>query len=131
MLHSSRTILALNGLVMIILGLSFFIFAEKMTFLMFPKTITNPEALEVGVTLRYIMGAGSITTGIILFLSRISLRSGAQRILLGSGIGFFIIFGTALFVYLSERANVPILALIIFPILGLLSLYVSTRMFQE
>ena len=131
MLHSSRTILALNGIVMILMGLSFIIFAERMTVLMFPNIISNPEALEVAVTLRYLMGAGSIMVGIILYLARISVKSGAQRLLLGSGIGFLLIFATALFVFLSDRANIPIPALIVYPLLGLLSLFVSTRKYQE
>ena len=131
MLKSSRTILALNGIVMIILGLSFIIFAEKLTIMMFPEIISNPEALEVGTTLRYLMGTGSIMIGIILYLARISVRSGAQRLLQGSGIGFLLMFCTAIFIFLSDRGNVPVLALIIFPLLGFLSLFVSTRKYQE
>ena len=131
MLHSSGTILALNGTVMILLGLSFIIFAEKMTVTMFPSVISNPEAIHVGITLRYLMGAGSIMVGIILYLSRISVRSGAQRLLLGSGIGFLLIFFTGLFILLSDKGNFPIAALIIYPLLGTLSLYVSTRKYQE
>ena len=131
MLHSSRTILALNGIVMILMGLSFIIFAERMTVMMFPNIISNPEALQVAVTLRYLMGAGSIMVGIILYLARISVRSGAQRLLLGSGIGFLLIFFTGLFILLSDKGNFPIAALIIYPLLGSLSLYVSTRKYQE
>ena len=69
MLHSSRTILALNGIVMILMGLVFIIFPEKVTIIMFPDIISNPEALEIGITLRYLMGAGSIMVGIILYLN--------------------------------------------------------------
>ena len=49
MLRSSRTILALNGVIMILMGLAFIIFAKKITITMFPITITNLEALEVVV----------------------------------------------------------------------------------
>ncbi len=59
MLRSSRTILALNGVIMILMGLAFIIFAKKITITMFPITITNLEALEVGIVSRYLMGAGS------------------------------------------------------------------------
>ena len=131
MLHSSRDILLLNGIVMMLMGLSFIIFAKKMTVTIFPSVISNPEALEVGITLRYLMGAGSIMIGIILYLARISVRSGAQRLLLGSGIGFFLIFFTGLFILLSGKGNIPIVALLIYPFLGSLSLYVSTRRYQE
>ena len=131
MLRSSRLILALNGIILIITGLSFFIFAEKLTYLMFPITASNQDALNVGLVLRYFMGAGSLTTGIILFLARISVRSAAQRVLLGSGIGFLIIFCTALYVFFYYQANVPYFALFLYPLLGILSLYVATRKNQK
>ena len=129
--RSSRAVLALNGVIMIMIGLFFFIFPEKITIIMFPKVISNPEALETGVVLRYLMGAGQLAVGIILYLARISIKSGAQRLLLGSGIGFMIIFATAVFIIIKYKANIPILALSIYPLLAILSLYVATRRFQE
>jgi|TARA_B100001964_G_scaffold72640_1_gene82338 hypothetical protein len=131
MLRSSRTILALNGVIMILMGLAFIIFAKKITITMFPITITNLEALEVGIVSRYLMGAGSIMIGIILYLARISVKSGGQKLLLGSAIGFLLIFAVALFIFLTDRGNIPIAALIIYPFLSLLSFYVSTRKYQE
>ena len=130
-LRRSRSVLALNGIIMILIGIIFFIYPEKITIIMFPKIISNPEALETGVVLRYLMGAGHLTIGIILYLARISIKSGAQRLLLGSGIGFMIIFGTAVFIILRYKAGIPVIALSIYPILAILSLYVSTRRFQE
>ena len=130
-LRSSRTILALNGIIMIFIGIIFFIYPEKLTIIMFPKTVSNPEALEVGVVLRYLMGAGHLTIGIILYLARISIRSGAQRLLLGSGIGFMIIFATAVFIIFNYKSDIPVVALSVYPLLGILSLYVSTRKFQD
>ena len=130
-LRRSRTILALNGIIMIIIGIFFFIYPEKITLIMFPKIISNPEALETGVVLRYLMGAGHLAIGIILYLARISIKSGAQRLLLGSGIGFMIIFTTALFIIVKYKAGIPVVALSIYPLLGILSLYVSTRKFQD
>ena len=129
--HSSRAVLALNGIIMIIIGLTFFIFPEKITIIMFPKIVSNPEALETGIVLRYLMGAGHLTIGIILYLARISIKSGAQRLLLGSGIGFIIIFATAVFIIIKYKAGIPMVALSIYPLLAILSLYVSTRKFQE
>ena len=107
--RSSRAVLALNGIIMIMIGLFFFIFPEKITIITFPKIISNPEALETGVVLRYLMGAGQLAVGIILYLARISIKSGAQRLLLGSGIGFMIIFATAVFIIIKYQANIPIL----------------------
>jgi hypothetical protein len=77
------------------------------------------------------MGAGSIIIGIILYLARISVKSGGQKLLLGSAIGFLLIFAVALFIFLTDRGNIPIAALIIYPFLSLLSFYVSTRKYQE
>jgi len=131
LLHSSRTILAINGIVLIFMGLSFFFFAEHITIKMFPNIQSNPAALEIAVILRYLMGAGSLATGIILYLARISVRSGAQRVLMGSGIGFIIIFLTSLYIFIKFKADIPYFGLILYPALGLVSLYVSSRKFQE
>ena len=98
---------------------------------MFPNITSNPEALEIGIIMRYFMGAGHLAIGIILYLARISIKSGAQRLLLGSGIGFMIIFSTAVYIILKYKAGIPIVALSIYPLLAILSLYVSTRRFQE
>ena len=130
-LRRSRTILALNGIVMIIIGIIFFIYPEKLTIIMFPNIVSNPEAIETGTVMRILMGAGHLAIGIILYLARISIKSGAQRLLLGSGIGFMIIFATAVFIILKYKAGIPVVALSIYPLLAILSLYVSTRKFQE
>ena len=115
----------------VISGLLGALFAEKITMIMFPTIFSNPQAFEVGIILRYLMGAGSLSLGIILFMSRITVRSAAQRVLLGSGIGFIIIFCTAMYVYLFYETNIPFVALSLYLFLGLLSLYVSTRMYQK
>ncbi len=128
----SRFVLALNGLVMMIIGICFFTFNNHINLTMFPGIAENQLALEVATVLRYIMGSGIFTIGIILFLARISAKSGAQRLLMGSSIGFLLIFLTTLFVkYQYDSIDIPIVGIIIFPILSLLSLYVSSRPFQE
>ena len=128
----SRTILALNGIVMMLIGICFFYFNKQINMAMFPGISENDLAFEVATILRYIMGSGIFTIGIILFLARVSVKSGAQRLLLGSSIGFFIIFLTTLFIkYKFMSVDIPIVGIAIFPILSLLSLYVSTRPYQE
>ena len=128
----SRTILALNGIVMMLIGICFFYFNKQINMAMFPGIIENALAFEVAAILRYIMGSGIFTIGIILFLVRVSVKSGAQRLLLGSSIGFFLIFLTTLFVkYKFMSVDIPIVGIAIFPILSLLSLYVSTRPYKE
>ena len=128
----SRAVLALNGIVMMLIGLSFFYFNNQINTAMFPGIKENRLAYEVATILRYIMGAGTFTIGIILFLARTSVRSGAQRLLLGSSIGFLLICLTTLFVkYQFISVDIPIVGIAIFPILSLLSLFVSTRPYQE
>ena len=129
---NSRTVLALNGIVMMMIGLCFVFFNHQINIAMFPGIKENELAFEVATTLRYIMGSGIFTIGIILFLARVSVRSGAQRLLLGSSIGFLLIFLTTLFVkYKFVSVDIPIVGIAIFPILSLLSFYVSTRPYQE
>ena len=129
---NSRTILAINGIVMMLIGICFFYFNKQINIAMFPGISENNLAFEVATILRYIMGSGIFTIGIILFLARVSVRSGAQRLLLGSSIGFFLIFLTTLFIkYKFMSVDIPIVCIAIFPILSLLSLYVSTRPYQE
>ena len=128
----SRFILALNGLVMMLIGVCFFIFNSHINITMFPEIVENKLAMEVAQILRYLMGSGLFTIGIILFLARVSVKSGAKRLLMGSSIGFFLIFCTTLFiVYNYENVNIPIVGIIVFPILSVISLFVSTRQFQE
>ena len=128
----SRAVLALNGIIMMVIGFCFFYFNNQINIAMFPGIKENKLAYEVATILRYIMGSGIFTIGIILYLSRVSVRSGAQRLLLGSSIGFFIIFLTTLYVkYQFMSVDIPIVGIAIFPILSLLSLFVSTRPYQE
>ncbi len=128
----SRYILAVNGSVMMFIGLCFFIFNNFINLSMFPGIAENELALEVAMILRYLMGSGLFTIGIILYLARFSVKSAAQRLLMGSSIGFLLIFLTTIFVkYKFEAIDIPIVGIIIFPILSFLSLYVSTRPFQE
>ena len=128
----SRAVLALNGIVMMLIGVSFFYFNNQINAAMFPGIKENKLAFEVATILRYIMGSGTFTIGIILFLARVSVRSAAQRLLLGSSIGFFLIFLTTIYIkYEFSSVDIPIVGIAIFPTLCLLSLYVSTRPYQE
>ncbi|MDC0476850.1 hypothetical protein OAN83_03515 [Alphaproteobacteria bacterium] len=88
MLHSSRAILALNGSLMIILGVSFWVFPEFFTLSMFPDIADNQGAIDVGVALRKNMGAGCAFIGILLFSCQTSSKSVAQRLLSASAVGF-------------------------------------------
>ena len=77
------------------------------------------------------MGSGSIFIGLLLFLCRGTTRSAAQKLLLGSGIGFLLLMITLLYILFVRNVMVPVPVLLVFFILSTLSLYVSTRKFQE
>ena len=117
---------------MMLIGLCFFYFNNQINTAMFPGINENKLAFEVASILRYIMGSGIFTIGIILYLARVSVRSAAKRLLLGSSIGFFLIFLTTIYIkYKFSSVDIPIVGIAIFPTLSLLSLYVSTRPHQE
>jgi hypothetical protein len=131
MLYSSRAILALNGILMIILGGAFWLFPEFFTLSMFPELAENQQAIDVGVALRKNMGAGCAFIGIILFSCQTSSKSTAQRLLFSSAIGFLLMVTALLQVKFSGQADVPVFMLIFFSALCVLSLFVASRRYQE
>ena len=131
MFHSSRAILALNGTLMMILGGSFWFFPEFFTLSMFPDIADNQDAIDVGVALRKNMGVGSAFIGLILFSCQTSSKSIAQRLLFTSAIGFLLWSATLLHTRLSDEISVPLFIIGFFAFLGVLSLFVATRRFQE
>ena len=131
MLNNSRLALSLNGLILILQGIFFIIFANEITISMFPFSENNEQALNIGVSLRYSMGSGSIFIGLLLFLCRSTPRSAAKKLLQGSAIGFLLILFTLIYLYIFRNVLVPIPVFIIFTFLSLFSLYVSTRKFQD
>ena len=131
MLNNSRMALSLNGIILILQGIFFIIFANEITISMFPFSENNEQALNIGVSLRYSMGSGSIFIGLLLFLCRSTPRSAAKKLLQGSAIGFLLILFTLIYLYIFRNVLVPIPVFIIFTFLSLFSLYVSTRKFQD
>ena len=131
MLNNSRLALSLNGIILILQGIFFIIFANEITISMFPFSENNEQALDVGINLRYSMGSGSIFIGLLLFLCRSTPRSAAKKLLQGSAIGFLLILFTLIYLYIFRNVLVPIPVFIIFTFLSLFSLYVSTRKFQD
>ena len=57
MFNNSRFTLALIGVILIIESFGFVIFAQQITEIMFPFSKNNPEALELGISLRYAMAS--------------------------------------------------------------------------
>ena len=131
MFNNSRLALSLNGLILIVQGISFIIFANQITITMFPFSENNEQALHLGVSLRYSMGCGSIFIGLLLFMCRSTPRSVAQKLLLGSSLGFMLLLINLIYLYTVRNVLVPIPVLIVFSFLSFFSLYVSTRKYQD
>jgi len=131
MWNSSRTILALNGTLMIILGGAFWLFPEFFTLVMFPDISKNQDAVNVGVVLRKNMGAGCVFVGIILSSCQSSPKSTAQRLLYSSAVGFLLMLAALLHMRFSGEADVPVFILVFFSMLAVISLFVASRRFQD
>ena len=128
---NSRLILAINGSIMIILGLSFWIFPDFFTLAMFPNIEKNNEAFNVAIALRKNMGAGCVFIGTLIFWCQSSPKFVAQKLLYCSGFGFFLLVAVLLEVRLTGQAQVPLLILTLFILMGLISIYVASRRFQR
>ena len=128
---NSRLILAINGFVMIILGLSFWIFPDFFTLAMFPNIEKNNEAFNVAIALRKNMGAGCVFIGTLIFWCQSSPKFVAQKLLYCSGFGFFLLVAVLLEVRLTGQAQVPLLILTLFILMGLISIYVASRRFKR
>ena len=128
---NSRLILAINGFIMIILGLSFWIFPDFFTLAMFPNIEKNNEAFNVAIALRKNMGAGCVFIGTLIFWCQSSPKFVAQKLLYCSGFGFFLLVAVLLEVRLTGQAQVPLPILILFTLMSLISIYVASRRFQR
>ena len=131
MLNNSRLALSLNGIILILQGIFFIIFANEITISMFPFSENNEQALNLGISLRYSMGSGSIFIGLLLFLCRSTPRSTAKKLLLGSSLGFMLLLFTLIYLFFFRNVLIPIPIFIIYIFLSFFSLYVSTRKFQD
>ena len=108
-MRNSRFTLALNGIVMMFLGLAFWFRPEFFTLAMFPDVKGNLQAIELGNALRKNMGAGCLFIGLLLFWCQNSSKTIAQRLLLGSASSNFFPNTICLHVYLLNfRGNTAI-----------------------
>ena len=130
-MRNSRLALALNGIIMILLGMAFWFRPEFFTLAMFPEAVNNDEALNLGIALRKNMGVGCVFIGMLLFWCQTSSRTTAQRLLLGSGFGFALMVAGLLEVRLTRQADVPIAIILAFTLMSLYSFFVATRRYQE
>jgi len=68
---------------------------------------------------------------LLLFICRATPRSVAQKLLLGSSLGFMLLLINLIYLYTVRNVLVPIPVLIVFSFLSFFSLYVSTRKYQD
>ena len=131
MFNNSRFTLALIGIILILESFGFVIFAQQITETMFPFSKNNPEALELGISLRYAMASGLFFLGMLLFICRGVTRSAAQRLLFCCGLGFLIVILSQAYLTFLRDVNISKIVYIVHFILAVLAFYVSSRKFQE
>ena len=123
--------LALIGIIMMLKSIGFVFFAAEITEIMFPFSKNNPEALSLGISLRYAMASVVFFLGMLLFLSRGVPKSAAQRLLFCCGIGFSIVLLNLIYLNFFRDVNISIIIYTLHIILAILSFFVSSRKFQE
>ena len=131
MFNNSRFTLALIGFVMMLESIGFIIFAKEITQIMFPFVKNNPEALSLGVSLRYAMASGVFFLGMLLFLCRGVPKSAAQRLLFCCGLGFLIVLLNLIYLNYFRDVSISIVIYALHIVLVILSFFVSSRKFQE
>ena len=123
--------LALIGIIMMLESIGFVFFAVEITEIMFPFTKNNPEALSLGISLRYAMSSGVFFLGMLLFFCRGVPKSVAQRLLFCCGLGFSIVLLNLIYLNFIREVNISIIIYALHIILVILSFFVSSRKFQE
>ena len=112
-------------------SIGFVFFAVEIKEIMFPFSKNNPEALSLGISLRYAMASGVFFLGMLLFLCRGVPKSAAQRLLFCCGLGFSIVLLNLIYLNFLRDVNISIIIYALHVILVILSFYVSSRKFQE
>ena len=123
--------LALIGIIRMLESIGFVFFAVEIKEIMFPFSKNNPEALSLGISLRYAMASGVFFLGMLLFLCRGVPKSAAQRLLFCCGLGFSIVLLNLIYLNFLRDVNISIIIYALHVILVILSFYVSSRKFQE
>ena len=123
--------LAFIGIIMMLESIGFIFFAVEITEIMFPFSKNNPEALSLGISLRYAMASGVFFLGMLLFLCRGVTKSAAQRLLFCCGLGFLIVLLNLIYLNYFRDVSVSIVIYALHIVLVILSFFVSSRKFQE
>jgi hypothetical protein len=95
----------------------FFGVAEKITQGLWPKA--DAYAMNIGVVMRYILGASVITSGCILFQARaVEDQSSVRKILLGSAVGLAVVFATLAWIRVTGNTLVPLPPIVMVAVLS-------------
>ena len=131
MFNNSRFTLALIGFTLMLESFGFVIFAQQITEIMFPFSKNNPEALELGISLRYAMASGLFFLGMLLFICRSVTKTAAQRLLFFCGLGLVIVILSMTYLAFIRNVNISKTIFIVHIVLAIIAFYVSSRKFQE
>ena len=131
MFNNSRFTLALIGFILMLESFGFVIFAQQITEIMFPFSKNNPEALELGISLRYAMASGLFFLGMLLFICRGVTKTAAQRLLFFCGLGLVIVILSMTYLAFIRDVNISKTIFIVQIVLAIIAFYVSSRKFQE
>ena len=122
---TAKGVLTIAGLILIVQGILFYIFAIPITEKMFYGA--NDISISIGTVFPEIMAGGLIFIGVILFLSRTNTSSSARRILFGACFGFTLMFIIQLKIEITGQANVPIGVFFVVAIFSVISFVVATK----
>ena len=109
--------LTIVSVALVLTGLVFFGFAEKITQGLWPQA--DAYAMNIGVVMRYILGASVITSGCILFQARaVEDQSSVKKILLGGAVGLAVVFATLACIRVTGNTLVPLPPIVMVAILS-------------
>ncbi len=112
-------LMALTGIVMLV-------FAERITQRIWPDAVAY--ALNIGVVLRYVMGATIISTACILSQCRkISEVESAKQVLFGAAAGLGFVFLTMLVMKFTGTFNMPPPPLVLTAVISILCLFAALK----
>ena len=127
----SRLILAINGILMVLLGVAFWGDPEFFTLAMFPEIAGNETALKAATALGKNMGAGCVFIGGTIFMCKAAQDRQLKNLHFHVHSVFLLLVAALIEVRISNGALVPLPIIAFFAVLGLASLFVASRRFQS
>ncbi len=123
----TKTIITLIAALNILQGIGFIFGGEMLTKQSFPENLLSDGALEVGTAMHWPLGVACVVIGIILLSARSFALNEAKKVLLYTGIAYTFFLFNGLLQHFTTPVNVPMQALILITILGLLAFYGSQK----